>query len=235
MIRAVIFDFNGVLVDDESVHCALFREVLGQEGVVMTDHDYHDRYLGLDDRGCFETALRDAGQTADRERIDEMIARKARRYFEVAAQGLRFFPGAAACLEALADRWPLAINSGALRPEIEFALQLLQMRERVSCIVSAEDTERCKPDPQGYILALEGLRQHDPKLIDLAPGACLVIEDSLAGIESAKGAGMWAVGVSNTYTAEELRGAGADDVVTCLTRFTPAWIADRFAASAFAH
>jgi HAD superfamily hydrolase (TIGR01509 family) len=222
MIRAVIFDFNGVLVDDESVHFSLFQEVLAQEGVAITEGDYHGRYLGLDDRGCFEAALADAGQTAGRERVDGLIARKAKRYFEVAEAGLRFFPGAAACLESMSQRWPLAINSGALRPEIEFSLSLLNRREAVSVIVSAEDAERCKPDPQGYTLALEGLRLRGHKT--LTPDACLVIEDSLAGIESAKGAGMWAVGVPNTYTPDRLLSAGADAVVSCLDEFTPAWV-----------
>ena len=230
MIRAVIFDFNGVLLDDESVHFDLFREVLGQEGVAITGHDYHSRYLGLDDRGCFDSALRDAGQPADATRLDDLIARKARRYAEVAGGGLRFFPGAADCLAGLAVRFPLAINSGALRPEIEFALTLLGRREQVAVIVSAEDTSRCKPDPQGYTLAMEGLRGRGGPLADLTPAACLVIEDSLAGIESAKGAGMWAVGVPNTYKPDELRHAGADDVVDALPRFTPAWIDSRFVA-----
>ena len=230
MIRAVIFDFNGVLVDDESVHFALFREVLGREGVAITGDDYHGRYLGLDDRGCFEAALTDAGKAAPRALVDALIARKAGRYAEVAGRGLRFFPGAADCLASLADRYPLAINSGALRPEIEFALGLLDRRDRVALIVSAEDAERCKPDPQGYTLAFEGLRKNPALgLDDLHPSACLVFEDSLAGIESAKGAGMRAVGVPNTYDADALRRAGADDVIDGLTGLTPAWIAARFA------
>lgn len=234
-IRAVIFDFNGVLVDDESVHFALFREVLAQEGVAITDRDYHERYLGYDDRGCFDAALRDAGQEADRARLDDLIARKARRYVEVAEQGLRFFPSAAEILSAVAERWPVAINSGALRPEIEYSLKRMGCLERVAAIVSAEDTDLCKPHPEGYRLALEALRAHErrqPGRFDhtspLEPSACLVIEDSLAGIQSAKGAGMWAVGVSTTYPAEQLREAGADDVVEALAAFTPEWIEGRF-------
>ncbi|MFO0950177.1 MAG: HAD family phosphatase [Isosphaeraceae bacterium] len=229
MIRAVIFDFNGVLVDDEHLHFELFQEVLAEEGVHITAADYHGRYLGLDDRGCFEAALVDAGQSAPRERVDELIARKAGRYTTAAARGLRFFEGAAETLARLSDRWPLAINSGALRPEIEFALKLIERRDRVSVIVSAEDTTRCKPHPEGYTLALEGLRAREGLgLADLDPSSCVVIEDSLAGIESARGAGMWAVGVPNTYTPEQLRRAGADDVVKDLPEFTPDWIAGRF-------
>jgi HAD superfamily hydrolase (TIGR01509 family) len=231
MIRAVIFDFNGVLVDDESVHFALFQEVLAQEFVAITAEDYHGRYLGLDDRGCFEAALNDAGQDASRARVDALIARKARRYFEVAGQGLRFFPSAAECLNTLAARFPLAINSGALRPEIEFALELLGVRGRVAAIVSAEDTARCKPDPEGYDLALRALVDTGAAPADLTAGHCLVVEDSLAGIESAKGAGMWAVGVPNTYDAASLLGAGADDVLPGLSLLTPAWISARFATT----
>jgi beta-phosphoglucomutase len=232
-IGAVIFDFNGVLVDDESVHFALFREVLAQEGVAITEQDYHERYLGYDDRGCFEAALRDGGQSADRVRLDGLIARKARRYVEVAEQGLRFFPAAAETFRAVASRWPVAINSGALRPEIEYALRRMGCLEMVSAIVSAEDTDKCKPDPEGYRLALEALRARKPRgrngdASGLLPSACLVIEDSLAGIVSAKGAGMWAVGVSTTYDADQLREAGADDVVEALAAFTPEWISSRF-------
>ena len=233
MIRAVILDFNGVLLDDESLHFAMFREVLVGEGVTITPDDYHGKYLGLDDRGCFAAALTDAGQTARPARLDELIVRKAVLYAEEAARGLTFFPGAAECLAALSERWPLAINSGALRPEIEFALKLIERRDQVAVIVSAEETAHCKPHPEGYTLALAGLRRFEEALgmvSHLAARQCLVIEDSLAGIESAKGAGMWAVGVPNTYKRHDLLAAGADDVVESLAEFTPAWIDTRFSA-----
>ncbi len=232
MVRAVIFDFNGVLIDDESLHFAMFAEILEEEGVVITEGDYHERYLGLDDRGCFDAALVDGGKSAEGSKVDDMIARKAARYAEEAAKFLKIFPGAPECLAALSERLPLAINSGALRPEIEFALILMERRPCVSAIVSAEEVPRCKPDPQGYTMAYERLRDCEGLgLGDLTPQECLVIEDSLAGIESAKGAGMWAVGISNTYAADDLRSAGADDVIDHLDRFTPDWIASRFAAS----
>src|SRR5438067_12949754 len=108
MIRAVIFDFNGVLIDDEPLHFALFREVLAGEGIDLTERDYHEEFLGYDDRGCFERALRRAGAAADRARVDELIARKADRYAALAESGLRFFPGAAEAVATLARRWPVA-------------------------------------------------------------------------------------------------------------------------------
>jgi beta-phosphoglucomutase len=241
MIGAVIFDFNGVLVDDESVHFALFRELLAREGVKITERDYHERYLGYDDRGCFAAALVDAGQSASHERLDQLIAQKARRYVELAGEGLRFFPAAAETLKALAARWPVAICSGALRSEIEYALRRLDCLDQVTAIVSAEDTDKCKPDPEGYRLTLVALQAHTrdgrhgggaaaglsaPR--NLTAASCLVIEDSLAGIASAKTAGMNAVGVPNTYTAPELRQAGADEVIDGLAMLTRAWIESRF-------
>jgi beta-phosphoglucomutase len=158
-----------------------------------------------------------------------MIARKAVRYFEVAEAGLRFFPRAAEAIASIADRWPVAINSGALRPEIEFSLNKMGVRDRVAAIVSAEDTSRGKPDPLGYVLALEALRK-EPGLADLPAETCLVFEDSLAGIISAKGAGMKAVGVAQTYAETELAGAGADAILADLIHLTPAWVDRMFGA-----
>jgi HAD superfamily hydrolase (TIGR01509 family) len=226
MIRAVIFDFNGVLVDDEHVHFELFRDVVAELGIPLTDQQYHEVYLGYDDRRCFEEVLKDAGQVFDPERVNGLVAEKARRYIDRAETGLRYFPGAAECVKALASRWPVAINSGALRPEIEIALKTMGVRRCVSAIISAEDAKHCKPDPEGYLLALDALRAEHGG--DLEAAHCLVFEDSLAGIQSAKGAGMWAVGVSNTYSAADLRAAGADSVVSGLENVGPRMIEKLF-------
>ncbi len=240
-IDAVIFDFNGVLVDDESVHFSLFSEVLAKEGVQLSLEEYVERYLGYDDRKCFEKVLLDSQKSVDTAYIDWLIAQKARRYTEVASEGLRFFPAASETLGTMSARWPLAICSGALRAEIEYSLKLLNRLDQVAVIISAEDTSNCKPHPEGYQLALAALRNQmgkagdmikrsAKKRTDLTPANCLVIEDSLAGIVSAKSAGMWAIGVPNTYSAKQLLGAGADDVILGLGDLTPSWIDQRFAS-----
>ena len=100
-IDAVIFDFNGVLVDDESVHFSLFSEVLAKEGVELSLDQYLERYLGYDDRKCFEMVLLDSQKSIDTAYIDRLIARKARRYTDVASEGLRFFPAVSETLETI--------------------------------------------------------------------------------------------------------------------------------------
>ena len=170
MIGAVIFDFNGVLVDDEHLHFELFQEVLALEGVALTDRMYHDRYLGFDDRRCFAEVLNDHGRSASDSLLDELIRRKAARYMERAATGLRFFPGAEEAIRSLGAVYPLAICSGALMPEIEAALSTMGVRAAVPVIVPAEETPRCKPDPDGYIMAWERLRDlPDRSLAELRP------------------------------------------------------------------
>src|SRR5262249_1439789 len=134
----------------------------------------------------------------------ELIERKAQRYAQAATSGaLRYFPSAAETVRALSVRWPVAVCSGALRSEIESSLRHLGIEDSVAATVSAEDTERCKPDPEGYLLALDALRSQVGE--DLEAGHCLVIEDSLAGIQSGKEAGMWVVAVAHTYKEAELR------------------------------
>ncbi len=232
MIRAVIFDFNGVLVNDEAVHFALFQQVLAEEGVPIDAQQYHDTYLGYDDRGCFEHALADHGQAADAARLDELIARKASRYFQAAEVGLSYYEGVKELILRLAAKYPLGIYSGALRPEIDWALGRIGVLDRFAAIISAEQTTRCKPDPQGYTMAYEALRDH-PRLglADLDPGDCVVIEDSLAGLQAALGAGMCGVGVAQTYTIDELLDVGADAAIAATKDFTPEWIAATFDGS----
>lgn len=233
MIKAVIFDFNGVLVDDEAVHFELFREVLAQERITITELDYHERYLGYDDRGCFVAVLKDNGREFDAGFLDDLIRRKAKRYVAVADQGLRFFPSAAEVVTTLAARWPVAICSGALRSEIEYALERMNCRDRVAAIIAAEDAHKCKPDPAGYLQTLDALRARgpSPRCDALDARNCLVIEDSLAGVVSAKAAGMWVAGITHTYTSAQLRESGADVVIHELNELAPSWIDDRFAAA----
>ena len=193
----------------------------------------------IDDRKCFETVLRDSQKPANSDHLDDLIAQKARRYVEVASQGLTLFPGGRRNVaKPCAARWPVAICSGALRAEIEYSLMRLDRLDQITAIISAEDTTKCKPDPEGYQLALAALRTTCQKWQDrscnrldgtLRRRPAWLSKTAWPELVSAKGAGMWAVGVPNTYTPEQLFQAGADDVVPGLVNLTPEWIDRRFA------
>jgi beta-phosphoglucomutase-like phosphatase (HAD superfamily) len=210
---ATFFDFNGVLVNDEVVHFETFREVLAALGVSLSEHDYLHRYLGFDDAGAFRAILGDAGQAPSSDQVAALIDAKRPLYMARARAALPTFAGAAELVRLRAAVGPALIVSGALRDEIELGLEVLGVRSAIQAIVSAEDTRACKPDPEGYLIARRLLAQRGQA--DLAARA-LVIEDSLAGVEAAKAAGLPCVGVAHTYSEAELSGAGADGVAITL-------------------
>jgi HAD superfamily hydrolase (TIGR01509 family) len=218
MIHSVLFDFNGVILDDETVHRDLFAQVLEPYGIPLTNQDYGTLYLGMDDRGCLSTAWEASrGSSIPDRTLKELIGEKARLYEERMDQGLPLYEGAADLIRALASRLPLAIVSGALRPEILHALEKNGLLPFFSFVVSAEDTPRGKPDPSGYLLARERLREMG--LHRGGPEEIAVIEDSVQGVEAAKAAGMKAVGVGHTYALSDL--GLADRVVPHIRLLTP--------------
>ncbi|MDX1630355.1 MAG: HAD family phosphatase [Thermoanaerobaculia bacterium] len=201
-IRAVLFDFNGVLLDDEEVHFELFRRVLSQEGIELSREDYYREYLGLDDRGCLLAVHERENRRPDPDALDRLIRRKADLYQDrMRRGGFPFFPGAVELLRVTTGRIPVGIVSGALRTEIEKALESVDLRSRVSPVIGAEDAAS-KPDPEGYLLGLEGLRSRVDRA--LPAERVLAVEDSPAGVAAARGAGLQVVGVAQTYDSESL-------------------------------
>ena len=232
MFPATIFDFNGVLVDDELVHRDAFRDVLGPVGVTFTNEAYVERYLGFDDIGAIRSMMSDAGRAPSDDEVHALVEAKRPHYMRRAEAGLVIFEGAAEVVRRRSAKGPVVIVSGALRDEIVFALRRMQVSDRVDFIVSAEDTPRCKPDPMGYVLGQAALAQRIGQ--DAARGA-LVIEDSLAGIESAKSAGLRCLAVAQSYPEERLIAAGADAVVPGIADVTDELVDDlytRFARAA---
>lgn len=219
---AFLFDYNGVLVDDELVHWAAFREVLRPMGIEMSQADYWEKYLGFDDVGAFRAVLSDHGRDAPEARVRELVELKKPAYLALAANALRGFEGAGALLCRLAARGkPVGIVSGALRNEIELGLRVLEAEHTVCFIVSAEDTRASKPDPEGYLIGKSNLlRLAGP--LDL--NKALVIEDSLDGIKSAVSAGLFCLAVAHSYDPAQLLAAGAVDVVSKIADISDAYL-----------
>lgn len=214
MLRAVIFDFNGILVDDEPIHLELFQRVLREEGIVLSERDYYDRYLGMDDKGSFKAAFEEHGKSLDEGRLGRLIERKAAYYRESVKTNIRVFPGVNELVPEVASRYPLAIASGALRSEIEMITQRLSIRKYFQVIVSSEDISEGKPDPEVFLKAVSRLAELQPAGRLIRRHECIVIEDSKEGILGARRAGIRCLAVANSHPAAEL--AAADAVVSSL-------------------
>ena len=208
MLRAIIFDFNGILVDDEPIHLELFQKVLREEGISLSTEDYYARYLGMDDRDCFRAAYKAHGKELDEPTLSELIRHKSVYYREVILTGPVIFPGVKEIVPALFKRYPLAIASGALRSEIDMILADTGLIKYFQVIVSTEDISKGKPEPEIFMKALSLLNQSTDKT-PILPSECLVIEDSKEGVLGSHRAGMRCLAVTNSHPAEKLKEAEA--------------------------
>ena len=215
MLKAIIFDFDGVIADAEPFHLKAFKMVLSEEGVNLSDKDYYDKYLALDDKTCLAMVLKDNSINFNRALIDDLILRKSRYYNKLIRDALVIFPGVVDFIKNAYGKYTLAIASGALKNEIEFILEYAGIRRHFEIIVSADEVENCKPNPEVFMKALERVNKHDStKSRIIYPYECLVIEDSIAGIKAAHGAGMKCLAVTNSYSADKL--SEADMIVRSL-------------------
>ena len=202
MIRAIIFDFDGVITDSEPVHLKMFQKVLSEMGITLDAREYYEVYLGMDDKGCFTTILKANGIGTASQLIQSLIQKKTNYLMEYIKNDLFIYPGVVELVGSAKKDYLLAIASGALRHEIEFVLESAGIRSAFSVIVSAEDVSEGKPNPECFNKTLERLNGIGGERIK--KDECLVIEDSIAGIEAAKAAGMSCVAVTNTYSRDRL-------------------------------
>jgi HAD superfamily hydrolase (TIGR01509 family) len=223
--HAVIFDCDGVLADTEPLHLWAFREVLAPLGLTIGDAEYSERYLGFDDRGFFDAILRARGRAVAPAEIARLIAEKARRLRSVLEAETRVYPGVVDFVRSLKGI-PLAVASGALRAEVEIVLGCAGIGDAFAAVVAAEDVRAGKPDPEGFLLALAAL---DGGAGVLTPNGCLVVEDSHAGVEAARRAGMRCLAVTNSHPAVAL--GAADLVVPTLEGLTLARVRSLFSGS----
>jgi beta-phosphoglucomutase len=216
-LQAIVFDFDGVIVDTERLHLLAYQDILAPKGITISSDDYLARYLGYDDVGVFKAIGKDQDLAMDDGRITELCAEKCRRYEELAAAGEMLFPGAADFIRAAAAAVPIAIASGSLTYEIEEILERTGLRPLFTVIVGADQTERSKPSPDPYITAFARLRALSGR--DLLACRTVAIEDTKWGLASARGADLRCVAVTNTYSEPELR-ADAELVVPGLHALT---------------
>lgn len=204
-LRAIIFDFNGVIADDETQHFLTFQQALREHGLTLAKDDYYGTYLGMDERHCAEALLRCATGASDPARVRAIVDRKAALFKDHTARHKpQLFPGIVEFVTQAGMRYRLAIATGGRREQLEFALRGTRIEQSFDVIVSAEDTPMGKPDPAIYHRALKLLNRAEPRPPLIRAAECLVIEDSRAGIRAAVAAGMKVIGLSTTYPPEQL-------------------------------
>ena len=217
MIRAILFDFDGVILDSEDLHYEAFRRVFEEQGVSLARETYYQNCLGFNDIECIRWGLAETGRIDEAGALEPLVRQKSVYFDELLKNRMRFFPGVCDFIRAAGGKYPLAVTSMARRGEIEFALRKAELSDLFCLIVSGEDVKNTKPDPEAYEktlsllndrLSLLGLEQ------SIRPGQCLVIEDSAAGIQSAKAAGMRVLGLAHTEEADRL--SNADRVLPSL-------------------
>ena len=226
VIRAIIFDFNGVIADDETPHVCCFQQALAEAGLALTKEDYYGAYLGMDERTCTRMLLARRDGTCDEAEVFRIGERKAELFRAHAAlHKPELFPGVVGFVKAAKGRYRLAIASGGRRAQIDEALSGTKIQCDFDVIVAAEDCPIGKPDPAIYLLTRERLNAGHRSEHDIVPCECLVLEDSLAGIRSARAAGMRVLGLATTYPLDKLH--EADCIIPSLEHLTPEAAVDR--------
>jgi beta-phosphoglucomutase len=221
MIKAIFFDFNGVIIDDETIQMKAYQQVLRGHDIELTEEWYFDA-LGMDDRTFVRAMFERAKKPLSDAVWESVLAEKTGHHRKMIEDELPIFPGVITFLKATSRHFSLGLVSMANKTEVGYVFQRAGLTPLFSVVVTAEDASVCKPDPACYRTGLEKLnakRQHERRL-PLLPEECLAIEDSPPGIQSARAAGMRTLGVTNTVSEAALRAAGADVVTASLADWT---------------
>lgn len=219
-LDAVLFDFDGVLVDSEPFHQLAINIVLEPLGLALSQVEYEEHYLGFDDRGVFLHRFQQAHRPLEQAQLRQLVASKAEAFAHaMERRGLQPFPGAVELLTALkAEGVPLALCTGATHRDVSAMLHKVQGLDVFDTVVTADEVAASKPDPTCYRLALEKLWHAHPARA-IQPARTLAIEDSPWGIEAAQGAGLRVLAVQNSYAAPRLH--KADFTTPSLAGLTP--------------
>lgn len=210
MIKAILMDFNGVIIDDEPIQMRAYQTVLKEYGVDLTEEDYYDS-LGMDDKTFVAAAFERVAKSVSESDCEEIIQKKTSAWRREVEAKLPLFDGIEDFIEKMARKYTLGIVSMANLSEIEHVLDRADLRRYFSTIVSSADVTKCKPDPEGYDLGfrmIDAVRTSAGHL-PMTREECVVIEDSPPGVEAAVKADLQALGVTNTVPADKMRAAGA--------------------------
>jgi beta-phosphoglucomutase len=207
LIRAIIFDLDGTLADTEPIHFEAFAEIFRAEGIALSRDEYFTRLIGYNDHDCFKLLMDEQGRAATPAQLQSLIDRKAAVYQAMIAGRDVMYEGAAEFVRECGRRFPLIVVTGTLRAEAEMILGRAQIRELFLDVVAAEDVDRGKPEPDGFLAGLGRIGFLLRPRPSIMSAECLVIEDTAAGIAAARHAGMPVLAVCHTAPAGQLAAA----------------------------
>ncbi len=217
MLKAVIFDFDGVITDSEVLHFRAFNEALKPLEVEISRRDYYRDYLGLSDDDFFVHLAKNKDIILSPQQVAEITETKQRTFERLAKIEGHIIEGVFDFLQMLKqNRVRMAVCSGSLLSEIEMILEQAWLRPFFEVIVSADQVNKSKPDPESFVLTLEKLNQNSDDKLQAAD--CVVIEDSHWGLDAAIAAGMHTVAITNSYDADQL--TQAEKIITHLSELT---------------
>lgn len=222
MIKAILMDFNGVIIDDEPIQHAAYKEIFAEDGIDVTDEMYYSR-LGMDDKTFVASILKESGKPAEMDRVLEMTAAKTEHWRKIVTDAMPIFDGVENFVRKSAQELSLGIVSMAKREEIDFVLEKVGIADCFSVVVSAEQVTACKPNPQCYRLGFRDLDLARTAVghLPMVHADCLVIEDSPPGVQSGRAADLPVLAVTNTVPADALRAAGANAIAKNLNDWFP--------------
>ena len=203
-MKFIIFDFDGVILDSENSHFIAFNEGLKNLNINISEDEYYSKYISLDDRGVITNVVNDKNISVTNEEID-MIIKNKNDYFESRLiDNSKLFPGVEELIIQLSKNFVLSIGSGANRSEIIKTLKNNNIYDYFEIIVSADEVNNPKPNPETYNRVLDNINT------DFNINEIIVIEDSPGGIEAAKSAGLKCIAITNTFDNKEL---GKADII----------------------
>jgi beta-phosphoglucomutase len=211
MYTGVLFDWDGTLADTRKVILTSFQQALNTVHV-QTDADYIERRIGIGAEQTFKEILQKAGKPFDDALIKRLVERKVQAEIELASD-VKLFPGAKELLKALQGKVKLALASMNNRPVINHMLRTMDIENCFNAIVAVEEVEKFKPNPEIFLKAAAKLH--------LSPAACVVVEDSIFGVQAAKTAGIACIAVlTGVYNKAELEKANPELIVNSLREKT---------------
>lgn len=204
--KAVLFDFDGVLVNSEPLHFRALQATLAEEQIPLTQQEYYEELIGFDDRGAFHHIFAKHQRPLDPRTLLRVMTNKSRRIRDdIETKRYEPLPGVYETVRALWRKVPLAVVTGALREEVEAMLEGIALRDCFQLVTAAEDVTLGKPNPEGYLSTTAALAERNR--IPLRPQDCLVIEDAPRVLQSARAAGFMTLGVATSHFIAQLEDA----------------------------